>query len=112
LDNKGVVVDFHEKPEDPPSNLANAAVYLLEQEVVEWITNNPTISDFSTEVVPQFLGKIATWENKGTHRDIGTISSLREAQNDVCDFSIQFKDNLWQQHFLENKVHQLINNGS
>jgi len=110
LDNNGVVVDFHEKVEDPPGYLANAAVYLLEPEVIEWIKNNQEINDFSTEVVPQFIGKIATWENKEVHRDIGTINSLREAQNDLCDFSLWTKCNTWQQCFLENKIHRLINN--
>ena len=112
LDNNGVVVDFHEKVENPPGCLANAAVYLLESEVIEWIKNNPAVDDFSTEVVPQFLGKIATWENTEIHRDIGTINALREAQNDVCDFSLWNKDNSWQQYFLENKIHRLINNDS
>ncbi len=112
LDNNGVVVDFHEKVEDPPGYLANAAVYLLEPEVVEWIKNNPGVDDFSAEVVPQFIGKIATWENKETHRDIGTIKSLRKAQNDACDSLLWPKDNLWQQSFFKNKIHRLINNDS
>jgi mannose-1-phosphate guanylyltransferase len=78
--------------------------------VIEWIKNNQEINDFSTEVVPQFIGKIATWENKEIHRDIGTINSLREAQNDLCDFSLWTEYNTWQQYFLENQIHRLINN--
>ncbi len=110
LDNNGVVVDFHEKVIDPPGYLANAAVYLLEPEVIEWIKNNPAINDFSTEVVPQFIGRIATWENKEIHRDIGTINSLREAQNDLCNFSLGTKYNTWQKYFLKNQIHRLITN--
>jgi mannose-1-phosphate guanylyltransferase len=112
LDSNGIVVDFHEKVENPPGKLANAAVYLIESEVVEWIKNNPKVSDFSTEVVPQFLGKISTWENKEIHRDIGTIDSLRKAQNDKCKFTLHPEINSWQQKFLKNKIHQLINNDS
>ena len=112
LDNNGVVVDFHEKVENPPGYLANAAVYILEPEIVEWIKNNPGVSDFSTEVVPKFIGRIATWENKEIHRDIGTIDSLRKAQNDECNFTLHSEINLWQQNFLENKIHQMINNDS
>jgi len=68
LDKNGVVIGFHEKVQNPPERLANAAVYLIEPEVIKWIENNPEITDFSTEVIPQFIGKIATWENKNIHR--------------------------------------------
>jgi mannose-1-phosphate guanylyltransferase len=108
LNNNGVVVDFHEKVVEPPGNLANAAVYLLEPEVIEWIKNNPEISDFSSEVIPQFMGKIATWENQKIHRDIGTIEMLKKAQTDGCKIPIWDKNNLWQQNFLRNPIHQVI----
>ncbi len=112
LDGNGIVVDFHEKVKKPPGNLANSAVYLLEPEVIKWVKNNPEINDFSTEVIPYFLGKIATWENKKIHRDIGTINELKKAQNDPCDFLLWNKDNSWQKSFLENQIHLLINNDS
>ena len=76
VDDKGVVQNFHEKIEDPPGNLANGAVYLLEPEVSTWIGGRGFVKDFSTQVVPHFLGRIATWENRGFHRDIGMIQSL------------------------------------
>jgi mannose-1-phosphate guanylyltransferase len=108
LDNDGVVIGFHEKVQNPPFKLANAAVYLLESEVIEWIMNNPEITDFSTEVLPQFVGKIATWENQRIHRDIGTIKTLREAQTDNCDRPTWDGNNLWQQIFLDNPIHKFI----
>ena len=109
LDCNGVVVEFHEKVKNPPSKLANAAVYLIEPEVVEWIKKHSKVTDFSTEVLPQFLGKIATWENKKIHRDIGTIEMLREAQIDECEPLIWGGNNLWQQIFLNNPIHKLVN---
>ena len=108
LDDDGVVIEFHEKVDNPPSNLANAAVYLLEPEVVKWIVDYPDIIDFSTEVLPRFMGKIATWENKGVHRDIGTIPMLKEAQLDKCEKPIWSEDSHWQQIFLNNPIHKLI----
>ena len=36
--------------------------------------------DLSTEVIPRFLGRIATYQNTGYHRDIGTPESLRQAE--------------------------------
>jgi mannose-1-phosphate guanylyltransferase len=109
LDCNGVVVEFHEKVKNPPSKLANAAVYLIEPEVVEWIKKHSKVTDFSTEVLPQFVGKIATWENQKIHRDIGTIEMLREAQIDECEPLIWGGNNLWQQNFLNNPIHKLVN---
>lgn len=92
-DNEGIVLAFHEKVANPPGRRANAAVYLLEPEVLAWLNENQTVSDFSTEVLPNYIGRIATWHNNGVHRDIGTIEALRAAQRDqlpqpcwpVCD---------------------------
>jgi len=109
LDCNKIVVGFHEKVEKPPGNLANAAIYLLEPEVVDWIEGHPDVTDFSTEVLPQFVGRIATWQNRGVHRDIGTIEMLREAQLDECkDFAWE-DNNLWQKSFLNNPIHKMIN---
>ena len=109
LNSDGVVVEFHEKVQNPPGKLANAAVYLIESEVIEWIVNNPKVTDFSTEVLPQFVGKIATWENRKIHRDIGTVEMLRASQMDECDALIWDGNNLWQQDFLNNPIHKFIN---
>ena len=47
LDNEGIVYGYHEKVLDPPSNLSNAAVYLLEPEVIDWVIENENAMDFS-----------------------------------------------------------------
>ena len=80
LDNNGIVIGFHEKKLNPPGNLANGAVYLLSATLIDWIYNQ-NISDFSTEVIPFWLGKILNFENKGVHIDIGSIDSYNKAQN-------------------------------
>ena len=80
LDKDGVVIKFHEKKPNPPSKRANAAIYILEPEVLDWICNNPCAYDFSLDVIPYFLGKIATWNNNNVNIDIGSISALKEAQ--------------------------------
>jgi mannose-1-phosphate guanylyltransferase len=38
--------------------------------------------DLSTEVIPHYLGKIFTYENTTYHRDIGTMDSWTEANQD------------------------------
>jgi mannose-1-phosphate guanylyltransferase len=77
----GIVIGFHEKVKDPPGNLANAAVYILEPEVVTFVCSlRQSVVDLSTEVIPHFLGKISAVEATGYHRDIGSEESLRLAE--------------------------------
>ena len=83
LDTEGVVVAFHEKVESPPGNLANAAVYLMEREVMDYAVGlGRPVVDLSTEVIPAFLGRIQSVETDGYHRDIGTPESLAQAEKD------------------------------
>jgi mannose-1-phosphate guanylyltransferase len=80
-DPEGVVVRFHEKVANPPGVRANAAVYIMEPDVVEFIASlDKRFVDLSTEVIPRFLGCIATFHNSGYHRDVGTPDSLRRAE--------------------------------
>ena len=108
IDNDGVVLAFHEKSNNPPGNQANGAVYLLEPEVLKLIVKNPDISDFSTEVLPHFMGHIVTWNNCGTHRDIGALPMLRLAQSDPQPASCWQETDAWQKKFLLNPIHQQI----
>lgn len=83
LDGYQVVQAFHEKVNNPPSNLANAAVYIIEPSVISWMeTLGKSQLDLSTEVIPHYLGRIFTYENTIYHRDIGTMDSWTEANRD------------------------------
>lgn len=73
LNDKGVVVAFHEKVTLPPGNIANGAVYLLSAEFLEQMARElMCVNDFSTEVLPRFIGRIYTYETKEIFMDIGT----------------------------------------
>jgi mannose-1-phosphate guanylyltransferase len=108
LDPNGVVTKLHEKVDDPPGNLANGAIYLLEPTVLDWLMQNPTVTDFSTEVLPQFFDQIATWENTGIHRDIGKISSLRLAQLDPMPKQCWPEAQSWYHGFQDNSIHSMV----
>ncbi|BDA83933.1 mannose-1-phosphate guanylyltransferase [Aureimonas sp. SA4125] len=83
LDCENVVTSFHEKVENPPGNLANAAVYLCEPEVVRLIRSlRRPVVDFSTEVIPAFMGRILAVETNGYHRDIGSPEALALAERE------------------------------
>jgi len=83
LDEKGVVWAFHEKIKAPPGNLANAAAYILAPAVFDFIASlGKQVIDFSTEVLPNFIGRINTFHNDIYHRDIGTVKSLLLARRE------------------------------
>ncbi len=84
VDKNNIVRDFHEKISDPPGNLANGAVYILEKSVLkDLIQSAPSPTDFSTEVLPRYIGRIYTFYNSSYHRDIGTPESYKQAEHDV-----------------------------
>ena len=107
-DSEGIVCAIHEKSDNPPGNKANGAVYLLEPEILKWIEDNPETTDFSTEVLPNFMGHIFTWHNYGIHRDIGALPMLRLAQSDPKPTSCWQEMDAWQKKFLSNPIHQQI----
>ena len=110
VDHKGVVQEFHEKVKDPPGNMANGAIYLIEPEVVNWITDNPRVKDFSSDVLPNFLGRIATWHNATIHRDIGVPRSLLQSQFDPAPKSCWPYSGKWAEGFQKNLVHTVLRN--
>ena len=79
-DEKGCVQAFHEKAANPPSDIANGAVYIVEPPIFDYLSSlNKEFIDFSTEVIPHYLGRICAFHNDVYHRDIGTIESYKAA---------------------------------
>jgi len=107
-DATGVVIGFHEKVADPPGNHANGAVYLLEPEMLDWLARRPDVRDFSTEVLPNFVGRIATWHNSGIHRDIGTPEMLALAQQDLAPDPPRGEIDDWSDWFRDHPVHRQV----
>ena len=82
LDDRGVVVGFHEKVINPPGNLANGAIYILSAELLQMLANDLIVlKDFSTEVLHRFVGRIYTYETHEAFLDIGTPKSYEKANN-------------------------------
>ena len=82
LDSSAIVMNFHEKVTNPPGNIANGAIYVFDNDFLDWlIKNHPKASDFSTEVLPFLLGKIFTYHTNMDYIDIGTIESLEKARS-------------------------------
>lgn len=87
LDDEGIVQEFYEKIKNPPTSLANAAVYIIEPSIFTFLESlEKDVIDFSTEVLPHYLGKIFTFHNDVYHRDIGTVDDYAQAQIDILKF--------------------------
>ena len=84
VNEEGVVTSFTEKPARPSSRMANAAVYIFEQSVLETLRGlGKSEIDLSTEVIPRYLGRMSTFHNDVYHRDIGTPEAYAQAQLDT-----------------------------
>jgi len=87
LDSNGIVTGFYEKVDLPPSDLANGAVYILSRKIINEIDQKYNkVSDFSTQIIPDFVGKIFTFETKKPFIDIGTIENYYLANNTAYNF--------------------------
>nr|WP_321266988.1 nucleotidyltransferase family protein [uncultured Sulfurimonas sp.] len=79
-----IVTSFYEKVQNPPSNLANGAVYICEASIFNFLESlNKKEIDFSNDVLPNFMGKINTYLNDIYHRDIGTLESYSLSQIEI-----------------------------
>ena len=81
VNDKGIVIDFQEKVESPIGNRANGAIYAFDQEFLTLLENEFIhAKDFSTEIIPNLIGKIYTLHTKEEFIDIGTPYALAKAQ--------------------------------
>ena len=102
VDSNGILYNMYEKNEDFHGNIANGAIYIIDYEVIEWINENPEITDFSTQVIPKYFGRIQVWNNVYIHRDIGSFDQLVKAQYDYVN--LPKKRNEWQRNFEKSKI--------
>ena len=90
-DETGHIVEFEEKPEHPKSNLASMGIYifnwkLLRKMLLADMKNADSSHDFGKDIIPTMLndGKsLYAYKFKGYWKDVGTISSLWEANMDL-----------------------------
>lgn len=80
-DQNDVVIGFHEKSAVFRGTRANAAVYIVEPSVIDFLVSlDKEVIDMSTEVLPHYLGRMQAYHNSDYHRDIGTPESLQLAE--------------------------------
>ncbi|MBI2650811.1 NTP transferase domain-containing protein [Candidatus Woesearchaeota archaeon] len=74
------IIEFVEKPSNPPSNLINAGFYILEPEVIDMIPNG--FSMLEKDVFPKLakMGRLRGFPFAGQWFDIGNIERYRIAE--------------------------------
>ena len=101
VDENKNIIEFEEKPKNPKSNLASMGIYIFDFEKMKaYLTDdegNPESSnDFGKNIIPAMLAnkeKMIAWEFTGYWKDVGTISSLWEANIDLIGDEPKFDIN-------------------
>ena len=83
VDEQGIVREFHEKVASPPGNIANAAIYVFEDSVLQYISQSKDgeLIDISKDLIPKYLGRIYATPADGVVVDVGTPAKLERAQS-------------------------------
>ena len=76
-----IVSNFFEKVKNPPSNIANGAIYIFESNLLAELSEKTSnLFDFSKDVIPLFLGRIFSYHTNKDFIDIGTPNNLEKAK--------------------------------
>lgn len=82
------ILEFHEKVSNPPTNLANAAIYLFTPEVREPLLQlAQEENDISRNLIPKIMSGLYTHNFEGLFVDIGTPEGLKLANNYKSELS-------------------------
>ncbi|MDO4633378.1 MAG: glucose-1-phosphate adenylyltransferase [Eubacteriales bacterium] len=105
-DENDKISEFQEKPKEPKSNLASMGIYIFNWDVLkkyleEDEANPDSENDFGNNIIPNLLRdkrRMYAYHFDGYWKDVGTISSLWEANMEVLDpdhSGINLFDNDW-----------------
>ena len=99
------IIDFEEKPKKPKSNKASMGIYVFTWDVLRKYlisdeADRTSQNDFGKNIIPQMLAdkqKMVAYEFNDYWKDVGTISSLWEANMDILDANsgLNLDDKTW-----------------
>ena len=129
----GSIYEFEEKPKQPKNNQASMGIYIFNTKLLikyleEDEANPESSNDFGKNIIPAFLNngeKLFSYGFEGYWKDVGTISSLWEANMDLIgddpilnpvdrNFKIYSKNNARAPQYLGSKsnvTNSLISEG-
>ena len=87
----GSIYEFEEKPKNPKNNQASMGIYIFSTKtLIEYLVNDEedenSSNDFGKNIIPNLLNngeKLYSYRFEGYWKDVGTISSLWEANMDL-----------------------------
>ena len=90
-DENNVITEFEEKPKNPKSNKASMGIYIFKKDKLfkylrEDALDPNSQNDFGKNIIPTMLAKgekMVAYPFKGYWKDVGTIKSLWEANQDL-----------------------------
>ena len=105
VDDHNHIVDFVEKPANPPGDLANMGVYVfktdaLDQLLMEDAVKDDSRHDFGYNIIPSMIAKgmkVIAYPFGGYWIDVGTIDAYWEAHMDLLGMppSLDLNDRSW-----------------
>lgn len=107
-DENDKIIEFQEKPKNPTSNLASMGIYLFKYEVlkealIKDANNKDSEHDFGKNVIPMLLNegkKLYAYKYEGYWKDVGTVSSLHEANMDLLPSSNQSLEKIFNRNVI------------
>lgn len=104
------IVEFQEKPKEPKSTLASMGIYIfkysvLKEALIKDAKNENSSHDFGKDIIPTMLKnkqRLFAYRYEGYWKDVGTISSLHEANMDLL---LSSKNTNLEQIFNGNKIY-------
>ena len=104
-DKDGAIFEFEEKPKNPKSTKASMGIYIftwakLKKYLIMDEEDKNSHNDFGKNIIPTMLNdgeRMFTYDFSGYWKDVGTISSLWEANMDVlnADSGLNLSDSRW-----------------
>jgi len=105
VDDEGRIYKFAEKPKNPDSTKASMGIYIFSKDVLfkylnEDAADPKSSNDFGKNIIPSMLAngeKLCAYSFSGYWKDVGTISSLWEANMDLLgsEPALNIKDESW-----------------
>lgn len=105
VDDQNRIVDFVEKPADPPGDLANMGVYVFKADVIEQLLaedaqRTDSRHDFGYNIIPRMMElgmKVLAYPYGGYWIDVGTVDAYWEAHMDLLSSppSLDLNDRSW-----------------
>ncbi len=99
----GYIEAFEEKPAHPKSDMASMGIYIftwkkLRQALIDDEADPDSQRDFGKNIIPRLLNageKLWPYQFKGYWRDVGTITSLWDANMDMLSQDLDLYDRSW-----------------